>query len=246
MSKTSQKNITPIIFGPNVWKTIDCFIATLPNKLNKNQINDCFNFFKSFETLIPCSFCRNSYSTYNNELDTNIYDLNNYKTRDKIIHLVFNLRNKVNNKLGMDYGITLNYYKLKLNNITTPNDKNMEWAVFNIYNAPFIQKNTQKKIYNFLEKEKIDVSKIKQFIINIKNFMMNITEKDITFKNKSFKLFVERNKKCFKLKNKIYENQIKNDYNIKQSFHNDKDLYMKLFNLGCSILTPDEIDELFD
>ena len=74
--------------------------------------------------------------------------------------------------------------------------------------------------------------------------MKNITDKDISFKNKTFKLFVERNKKCLYLKNKIQKNQIKNNLSLKKSFTNNKQLYLKLFNLGCCILTIDEINYL--
>ena len=245
MNETHHKNITPIIFGPNVWKSIDCFISTLPDILSQKQKNDCFNFFKSLESLIPCGYCRSSYSTYNKELDTNIYNMDNYKKKERIIVLVFNLREKVNNKVGMEYGLTLNYYKLKLKYILTPNNNNVEWDMFNTFNAPFIQETVQSKIYNFLKKENIDVIKIKSFINTNKNFIKNIKDSDITYKNEMFRLFLKRNEKCLYLKNKIYNNQIKYDYSIRQSFDNDRELYIKLFNLGCSIFTIEEINELF-
>jgi hypothetical protein len=239
-----EKNILPILFGSNIWRSIDSFISVMDDIPTENDRKNYFNFFKSLETTIPCEDCRNSYNMYSKELDTNIYNLDNYKKKENLISMVFKLREKVNEKIGIDYGITLNYYKLKLKNIPSPNDKNVEYIMFNMYNAPFFQEQVQNKIYSFMEKEKYDINKIKLFINTIKNFMKNITDKDISFKNKTFKLFVERNKKCLYLKNKIQKNQIKNNLSLKKSFINNKQLYLKLFNLGCCILTNEEINYL--
>ena len=113
-----------------------------------------------------------------------------------------------------------------------------------MFNAPFIQKSIEHKIFRFMKNENQDVDKIILFIEKLKKFMKSLTDSDISYKHKIFELFIKRNAKCLDIKNKLYQNQIKNNYSIKESFKEDKELYIKQFNLGCCLLTIHEVNSI--
>lgn len=239
---TENKNIYPTIWGSKIWASIDYYIAVLPDELYKKQIDDIMSFFNSLTSLLPCSSCKLSYIQFSKETDTNIYDINNFKTRNNIILLVFKLRNKVNKKLDVEYFIPLNYYILKLNLLICDDDNLLSSVISNLKDAPFIQEKILDPVLLYLKKKtNYDINKTKKLISTLKNFLSNIQKNDVDLKNDLFKLLLKRNKKCQKYRDIINKNRILYDYNYEQSFSNDFDFHMKLFSFGCNYLKTDEI-----
>ena len=242
MSETVSRNILPIIWGHNVWSSIDNYIAILPDDLYKKEIECIMGFFNSLTSLLPCNSCKLSYMEYSKEPDTNIYDVNNFKTRNSVIKLLWKLRDKVNKKLQVEYFITLNYYTLKLNySICDTDNKNLDGVITNIIDAPFIQEKIMDKVLVYLKKNsEYDIEKTIKLIKTLKTFIKDITTDDFNLNNDKFKLLIKRNSKCQKYKEKINKYKILNDLNYEQSFKHDKEAYLKLFSLGCNYLKIDE------
>jgi hypothetical protein len=63
--------------------------------------------------------------------------------------------------------------------------------------------------------------------------------------DKNFKLWFKRNVKCREIINKIYNNMSCGDYGMLESFFKDKNLHLKLFYLGCSIIPLDDLYHIF-
>ena len=63
--------------------------------------------------------------------------------------------------------------------------------------------------------------------------------------DKNFKLWSKRNVKCREIINKIYNNMSCGDYGMLESFFKDKNLHLKLFYLGCSIIPLDDLYHIF-
>ena len=63
----------------------------LPDDLYKKEIECIMGFFNSLTSLLPCNSCKLSYMEYSKEPDTNIYDVNNFKTRNNVIKLLWKL-----------------------------------------------------------------------------------------------------------------------------------------------------------
>jgi hypothetical protein len=248
MSEIITRNILPIIWGHNVWSSIDNYIAVLPDELYKKEIECIMSFFNSLTLLIPCNSCKLSYMEYSKEPDTNIYDVNNFKTREGVIKLLWKLRDKVNKKLQVEYFITLNYYTLKLNySICDTDNKNLDGIISHIIDAPFIQEKIMEKVLTYLKKNsEYDIEKTIKLIKTLKTFIKDIKSNDFNLNNDKFKLLIKRNSKCHKYKEKINKYKIINDFNYEQSFEHDKESYIKLFSLGCNYLKIEETIHLIE
>ena len=242
MSESVSRNILPIIWGHNVWSSIDNYIAILPEELYKKEIECIMGFFNSVTVLLPCNSCKLSYIEYCKEPNTNIYDINNFKTRDSVIKLLWILRDKVNKKLQVEYCISLNYYTLKLNySICDSNNNNLDGVVSNIIDAPFIQEKIMNMVLTYLKKNsEYDIEKTIKLIKTLKTFIKEIKTNDFNLNNDKFKLLIKRNSKCQKYKEKINKYKIINDFDFEQSFKHDKESYIKLFSLGCNYLKIEE------
>lgn len=236
-----MNNIKPCWWGPHLWQTIYNIIAVYPDKPDNIHIESIKMFFISLKNLLPCEKCRLSYSSYLEEPDTNINTINNFNSRENLITFVYNLRNKVNNKLNNEYYISLNYFKKKLNKIIcSNNNNNMDCYISSLIEVPFVPRSFEEKLYNYL-KNKTNYNKehTKQILNVCHNFMEN---PNFNSDNKYFKIYYKRNIKCRKIIDKIYFNISKNDYSLEESFLYDNDLHNKLFYLGSTIIPSNELD----
>ncbi len=243
---TNTENVNPIFWGPHVWSCFYSFISTYP-KENINVTNEQKQAMKSqFESLtylLPCCTCRQSYSNFSRESDTNIYDMNNYVNRETLIKTIFLLRKKVENKVGYEYYTTLNYFKFKLDNMICNGNKNEYYANM-MHECPFIPEIHEDSMLKYLKKHKKYVkdyneSHTPKIIKVLKTFLNNPN----SCPDDHNILWIERNDKCYKIIKKIYENMCVNNYDIKTSFGKDKDreLHLQLFYLGCTIIPKDDI-----
>lgn len=234
-------NIKPCWWGSNLWQTIYAMVAVYPDKPELKEIEAIKMFFTSLKLLLPCNSCKNSYCEFILESDTNINDITNFNSRNNLIKFTFNLRQKVNNKLNHEYGISLEYFKKKLDKMICKDD-NDDSHVNNLIEVPFIQQNIENLIINFLNKKTnfnsshtFEILKISKKFMDNPNFSSN---------DKYFKLIYKRHNKCRKIISKIHFNMSYNNYDIIESFKKDKDLHIKLFYLGCCIIPANELKNL--
>jgi len=227
-----HNNIKPCFWGPHFWKSLYSLVAVYPENPDHNTINSTKNLLISWRFILPCEGCRLHFTKFSNEPDTNINDPSNYSSRNKLISLVFKIRNKVNDRLGLDYGITENYFKFKLNKMIC-NGSNIDSYANSISEAPIIHDKAKDKIFAFLKKNGYDTDITKEFITKFKSFIISPV---FNPNNKEFKLFFKRNNKCRSIINEIYNNMACGDYDLDLSLSKDKKLHLELFHLGCSII----------
>lgn len=234
-------NIKPFLWGPKYWSTVFSIVTIYPDIPTDEYINATINLFNSLEYLIPCNKCRLSYIEFLKENNTNISNRDNFKTRTKFIEFVYNLREKVNIKLGLTYYIDINYFTLKINYMKCNGVTNeIDYLVNTISEAPFIPIELENKIYQFIKKNydcKFTIKLLKKLKKFIKNPIFDIN-------NKTFKLWVERNRICRIIIDNIYLNISAGDYTKLDSFIRDRDLHMKLFYFGCSIISKMDLINL--
>jgi hypothetical protein len=238
-------NIKPCWWGAHVWQTVYFMVATYPNNPTQLQIESMCNFFKALRHLLPCQTCQESYKKFSCESTTNAEYMDNFKSRDKLIVFVYNLRNKVNSKLTNEYYIDLNYFKKKLEHMVMSDNNIYDGKVCEMAEAPFVHKELEKKIFNYLKTntnyDPIQASKILDFL---KQFMKNPV---FDYNDRGFKFTYKRNRKCRKLINKIYHKMSEGDYDLVQSFLvHDRKLHESLLFLGCSILHKENLEHVLD
>jgi hypothetical protein len=247
MNNNITNNIKPYFWGPKLWYSMYSFISVYPENPTQEVINSAKLFFISIKELLPCKSCRNSYNQYIDEGNTNINNNNNFSSRNNIIEFVFNLRNKVNSKREIEYYITLNYFKKKLNLMICNDDNKLDSTINNLIEAPIIHSSIEDKVYNYLKKKsKFNVKNTQLIIKNIKDFMNN-PNPNFNLNDPNFKLLCKRNKECKSIIKKIYNNiSIYNYENSTESFKKDNELHVKLLYLGCSILSNSELLEVIN
>lgn len=228
-----MNNIKPYLWGPSVWKSIFSIIAVYPNNPSNDEIQAIIKYFKSIKHLLPCESCRISYTTFLNDQDTNVNNVKNFNSRDNLIYFVFNIRNKVNNKLGISYGITFKYFKLKLDLMICKNNTHYDAYINMLNEAPIITDDVQNKILKELKKNNYNINDTIDKINFVNDFIKNPT---FNPDDNKFLIYFKRNSKCRKIMNKIYKNMCDNNWDIEESFKYDRKEHLALFNLGCNIV----------
>lgn len=241
----SNYNIKPCWWGSHVWQTIYFITATYPENPSQQQIESICNFFKGLKYLLPCEGCQHSYNKFSCESNTDANCTDNFKTKTKLITFVYNLRNKVNNKLTHEYGISLDYFKKKLKYMITTNTNFSDGKVCEMIEVPFIPKNLEKKVFMYLKSHTSHDPNQTIKILNIlKEFMKNPV---FDINDKKFRFAYKRNKKCRKIINKIYGKMSEGDYDLVQSFLvYDKPFHESLLFLGCTILHKENLEYILD
>lgn len=234
-------NIKPWWWGPNIWAFMYSFIAVYPERPDIKVMDGAKLFFLSLKSLIPCESCRISYNTYIAEPDTNINDPKFISSKNGLIELVHNLRSKVNEKLELDYDISLFYFKKKLHYLVCENSNN-DGIINDLKEVPFIPRNLENKAINFLKKKsQYNITETRQILTTCRIFM---NEPNFDPNDKYFKLFYKRTISCRDLIKKIYTNMCNGDYCLIDSFNRDFDIHLKLMYLGCTIIPESELAKL--
>lgn len=242
-----MNNIKPCFWGKKYWGALFSMTAVYPNNPDVEYIKSVRSFLLSWRQTLPCMGCRESYTNFSSQPDTDVMNDDNFKSREKFITFVHRLRNKVNNKVGLEYNITTEYFKIKLDKMCCINGNEVDGYVNEMSEAPFIQKEIKNTILNYINKNKSNIPdynpKYTQMLIDKNlNFIKN---PNFNSNNKKFKLWYKRNIKCRDIINKIYNNMSCGDYGVLESFFKDKLLHLQLFYLGCSIIPLNDLFHIF-
>jgi hypothetical protein len=242
-----MNNIKPCFWGKKYWGTLFSMAAVYPKNADSEYIKSVRAFLLSWKRTIPCSGCRESYAIFTTQPDTDIMNNELFSTRDKFINFVHRLRNKVNEKIGLEYNISKEYFKVKLDKMCCTEGNDVDGYVNEMSEAPFIQKEVYDLVLKYMHKHKsnIDDYNPKHTSALIEKNLNFIKNPDFINNNKNFKLWYKRNKKCRELINKVYNNMACGDYGMLESFFKDKNLHLKLFYLGCSIIPLEDLYFIF-
>jgi hypothetical protein len=94
------------IWGPAVWEALHCIAFGYPIEPTDEQKKEYKNFFLNIMNVLPCKFCRDSYKDFITKEENTILkdcDMNN---RESLTRWLYNMHNRVNLKLGINYKIS--------------------------------------------------------------------------------------------------------------------------------------------
>jgi hypothetical protein len=86
------------VWGPAGWVFLHCIAQNYPNEPTFEQKYNYFQFFKQVGNVLPCKYCRDSYKKFIKDPDTRL-GKSALKNRDSFIEWLYNIHNKVNQKL---------------------------------------------------------------------------------------------------------------------------------------------------
>lgn len=105
-SPGSDQGLISTIWGPHEWEAFHAKTFGYPIKPTDQQKIDYLNYFIALGNVLPCKYCRTSYQEFINDDGATRLDMSVMESRETLTKWGFNLHNKVNEKLGVDYGET--------------------------------------------------------------------------------------------------------------------------------------------
>ena len=209
----SSNGLITKIWGPALWTSLHCITFGYPIEPTDEQKKQYKNFFKSVGNILPCKYCRDSYNKFIKE-EGSILNNSVLENRDTLSKWLYNLHNKVNDKLGMDYGVDYNTirnkyesYRAKCSKTT---DEKVKGCVMPLYKKNICYKEVLKKDCPIIDFETGKILKEyanKRGIKNKNYYFWNIFQKN-NGKIKRDEIWDMRNKYCNKIINYMRENGI--------------------------------------
>jgi hypothetical protein len=93
------------IWGPHFWETLHCVSFGYPLEPTEQNKKDYKDFYISVRNVLPCRYCRESYTEFIlNEKRSMLTDAD-LKNRECLTKWVYKLHQRVNEKLGMFYDV---------------------------------------------------------------------------------------------------------------------------------------------
>lgn len=102
----SHNGLITKIWGESAWIFNHCVTFDYPVCPTTSQKKKCKKYFELLGEMLPCRYCRESYKYFIAHGKTALTD-SVLESRDNLVEWFYNIHNAVNEKLEMDYGITL-------------------------------------------------------------------------------------------------------------------------------------------
>lgn len=119
-------NMSTKIWGPSMWTSLHTTTFSYPINPSDTDKQNYNQYFTLIGDILPCILCKKSYKEFIQQGETKLDD-NVMKSKDTLTKWLYHLHNKVNFKLGVDYGVTYEDVCKKYNSYivscTPPNDK---------------------------------------------------------------------------------------------------------------------------
>lgn len=211
MEDNSNNGLLTKIWGPPAWTTLESFAFGYPINPKEEDKIRFREFYNSVKHVLPCKFCRDSYSQMIKEPDT---DLDNaLESRDSLTEWIYNIHTKVNKKLNVTYGITLEDFRKKYESFRAKcvKDKLATGCNMPASDRTFAYKMAYNKDYPVIDieiaKKFIPYAKLRGFTeddFSFINFYSNFCKKykDI-YDNNTCDVWIHRNKLCDHIIKKI-------------------------------------------
>jgi hypothetical protein len=223
MGDNSNKNngLITKIWGPAMWTALHSISFGYPIKPTDEQKKDFMNFFILVGDILPCKYCRDSYKKF---IASGCAKLtyNVMTNRESFTRWLYLLHNAVNNKLGVNYGVSyddivIKYesYRakcsksktgIKLTGCIMPlNMKSKSYENAETKDYPIISSDVVSQCIDYAKKRNID-----QKYINFAKLISNQKEYTKMFENKhNNSIWKKRNQNCNKIITNMRKNRIK-------------------------------------
>ncbi len=204
MSNKNNGLITKI-WGPGAWEFLHSVTYGYPIEPSDEQKQNYKNFFTGVGNILPCRYCRDSYQSFIKKGNTELTD-KVFENRESLTKWFYLIHERVNNKLGVSYGVTYgdvckkyesyraacSKNKTKEKGCVTPLDKKAE-SYKNAYNrnCPIIPYNLAKYYIYYAKKRGLD-----DIEFSYMNSIKNNNDMTKLISNKCCNEWCKRNEEC--------------------------------------------------
>ena len=179
-------NINPKIWGPSAWIFIHSISFTYPENPTDEEKQYFKQFYESVQYTLPCAGCRESYSQFIISEPTIL--ANALDNRNTLTKWLYDIHNRVNQKLGVDYGVTYEDVVKKYESYRVTNDKQKCYQNAMKKDCPIIKLSLANCFREYAIKRGLE---------------FNPEKYADTMKNKECDEWAIRNKKCLEIIQKI-------------------------------------------
>lgn len=245
----SSNGLITKIWGPPLWTALHCITFGYPIEPTEENKKQYKEFFENIGNVLPCKYCRDSYKMFIKE-EGSILDDIVMQNRETLCKWFYNLHNKVNNKLGMDYGVDFKTVQEKYESYrakcTKKIDMKLKGCITPLHKKKVCYKEASKKDCPIIDYEmgKIFKKLAEERNIKSKNFYFwNIFEKN-NGKIERGKLWDLRNKYCDKIIKYMRENGVPSIENSGKYKGLPTKLELRLMLAMSTNLSKQQLDEI--
>lgn len=237
MDNNINNGLMTKIWGPSMWVALHSIAFGYPIQPSDEKKAKYKLIFENLGYVLPCRYCCESYGEFIKTGDTLLND-SVFETRDTLTRWIYNLHNRVNKKLNVDYEISYlefcnkyETYRAVCRPEPNPNECNMPLEL----KAIAFQNNDNKTC------QIIDIRIALAFVGHAKNlgfedYLDNIQKYNMIVQNHNIE-FDERNKECNKIIKHVRYNAIPAlDENNMPTLDE-----LKLLSMLCSTMSEKEL-----
>lgn len=242
MNENDEFGLITKIWGPHLWKSLHCISFGYPKRPTPDQKNGYKLFFESLAYVLPCQYCRDSYSYFIKSEPTILTD-SVFDNRDNLTMWVYKLHQRVNQKLDVDYGVSFDQVAKKYESfrikcsaktldpsqcVLSKNDKSSAYINEFIVDCPIVPIEIVEKLTEYAKKRGVLFDKLKTYV--------NMTENEK----------LERNVRCNEIINRMKLMGL-SSVELEGEYYGLPTVYeLKLLSMLCSNLGKSEILALSD
>lgn len=242
MSNINNGMLTKI-WGPHLWESLNSIVFGYPINPTKEQKENYKNWLIGIEHILPCKYCRESYSKFVRSGYSELTE-ESLKNRENLCKWIYNIHNRINEKLGVDYKLTFKEFICKYesqrakcvskdNGCTMPVDLKAEsYRKAEIRHAPVIDYEICKKFSNYAK------------LRGLHNFDIFLEKYNNMFINKDDRL--DRDITCFKIIKYMRKNSIDCTESSGEFYKLPTIHELILLSMMCTNISLHYIDEIIN
>ena len=106
LDESKTNGLITKIWGPHFWETLHVVSFGYPLEPTEQNKLEYAKFYIAIKNVLPCRYCRESYTNFILHEGRTKLTTDDLKNRETLTKWVYKLHNRVNEKLGVTYGIS--------------------------------------------------------------------------------------------------------------------------------------------
>lgn len=253
----SDSGLMTKIWGGHFWIACHSITFGYPTSPTDEQRKHYFEHFKTYEYILPCKYCRDSFSKFIREPDT-LLSIDVFENRQTLTKWLYDIHNKVNNKLGVNYCFTYNDLVEKYESFrakcvpnekgcTSPsNHKAYSFKNINTVDCPILEYKYFKELENYIELRIKNNKNFYDFFLSFKKIINKINGNYYHLKTKKKEFWRERNRICRRIINFINENALHTIHIDGEYIGLPTRYECLLMAFGCTTICKDELEKIIN